>query len=122
MRIYLPKWFQREAKNNGVTDDDCLEAIRKAEKGLVDADLGRGLIKQRIPRGNRGAARGSRAIIFYRRGKIAVFLHLFAKSQKANLTESELEEYLKLTRYLEGLTEAKLKELGAIEGWRELKL
>jgi hypothetical protein len=122
MRTYLPKSFQREAKGDGITDEDCREAIRRAEKGLVDADLGAGLIKQRISRGNLGAARGSRAVVFYRRGKIAVFLHIFAKSKKANLTKSELAEYLKLARFLEGLTEAKLKELAATEGWRELKL
>ena len=51
-----------------------------------------------------------------------MFLHIFAKSRKANLTRSESAEYLKLARILEGLTEAKLKELAATEGWRELKL
>jgi hypothetical protein len=41
---------------------------------------------------------------------------------RANLTKSELNAYLKLARFLEGLTEAKLKELAATEGGRELKL
>ena len=122
MQIYLPRSFQRDAAREGVTDESCLEAIRKAEKGLVDASLGGGLIKQRIATGNRGAAKGSRAVIFYRRGELAVFLHIFAKSRKANLTKSELVEYLKLARFPEGLTEAKLKGLVATEGWRELKL
>ncbi len=45
-----------------------------------------------------------------------------AKSRKANLNKSELAEYLKLSHGLEGLTEAKLKELAATKGWRELKL
>jgi len=80
------------------------------------------LIKQRIATGNRGAAKGSRAVVFYKRGKLAVFLHIFAKSRKASLTKSEAAEYLKLARILEGLTDAKLKELGATEGWRELEL
>jgi hypothetical protein len=74
--------FHHEAAKEGLTDEDCQEAIRKAERGLVDADLGKGLIKQRIARGTRGAAKGSRAVVFYRRGQVAVFLHLFAKSQK----------------------------------------
>jgi hypothetical protein len=122
MKIYLPRRFQREAKRDGVTDKDCQEAIQRAEKGLIDADLGGGLIKQRVATGNRGAAKGSRAVVFYRRGKLAVFLHIFAKSRKANLTTSESAEYLKLARILEGLTDAKLKELGAAKGWRELEL
>jgi hypothetical protein len=122
MEIYLPRSFQRDAKRDGVTDEDCREAIRRAESGLIDATLGGGLIKQRIATGNRGAAKGSRAVVFYRRGNLAVFLHVFAKSRRANLTKSELNEYLKLARFLEGLTKAKLKELAATEQWRDLKL
>ena len=105
-----------------VTDEECREAIRKAEAGLIDASLGGGLIKQRIATGNRGAAKGSRAVIFYKRGELAVFLHVFPKSHKASLTRSELIEYLKIARSLEGLTEAKLNELVATQGWRELEL
>src|ERR1700691_1041152 len=105
MSAYLPKSFQREADSNGVSDEDCREAIRRAESGLIDADLGQGLIKQRISRGNQGAARGSRAVVFYRRGKVAVFLHIFPKSKKANLTKSELAEYLKAAQVLEKLAE-----------------
>ena len=122
MRIYLRRSFQRDAAREGVTNGDCREAIRKAERGLIDAALGGGLIKQRVATGNRGAAKGSRAVVFYKRAEVAVFLHIFPKSRKANLTKSELAVYLKLARVLEGLTEAKLKELVATEGWRELEL
>ena len=122
MEIYLPRSFQRDAKRDGITDEGCREAVRRAESGLIDADLGGGLIKQRIAKGNRGAAKGSRAVVFYKRGKLAIFLHAFPKSRKANLTKSELHEYLKLARFLERLTNAKLKQLGVTEGWRELEL
>jgi hypothetical protein len=122
MKAYLPKSFQREAKSNGITDHNCREAIRRAEIGLIDAGLGGGLIKQRIPRGSQGAARGLRAVIFYKRGEVAVFLHLFAKSGKSNLTKSELAEYLTLAHSLKKLSQAKLKELGETKGWRQLEL
>jgi RelE toxin of RelE / RelB toxin-antitoxin system len=55
MKAYLPKSFQRQARNERVSDEDCREAIRKAERGLIDAILGGQLIKQRIPMGDRGA-------------------------------------------------------------------
>jgi hypothetical protein len=122
VRIFQSRAFHRDAKRDGVTDENCREAIRKAESGLIDAALCGGLIKQRIATGNRGAAKGSRAVVFYRRGELAVFLHVFAKSRRSNLTKSELNEYLKLARFLEGLTAAKLKELAGTEGWRELEL
>lgn len=122
MHAYLPKSFQRDVKQQGVSDEDCKEAIRKAESGLVDADLGGGLIKQRIPRDNLSAARGSRAIIFYRRGQVAVFLHLFSKSAKANLAKKELAEYLKLAQSLEKLSDEKLRQLSVTKGWKKLEL
>jgi hypothetical protein len=122
MKVFLSLSFQRRAEREGVTDDDCVGAIRKAESGLVDAVLGGGLIKQRITTGNRGAAKGSRAIVFYRRGELAIYLHIFSKSRTANLTKYELTEYRKLARDLDRLTEAKLKDLTETEGWRELEL
>lgn len=121
MKAYLPKSFWREAKKEGVTVEDCKAAIRRAESGLIDADLGGGLIKQRIPRGNLSAARGSRAIVFYRRGKIAAFLHLFPKNAKSNLTDTELDEYLELARSLDRLTKVDPDALGE-RGWREIEL
>ena len=122
MNAYLPKSFQREADSNGVSDEDCREAIRRTESGLVDADLGQGLIKQRISRGNQGAARGSRAVVFYRRGKVAVFLHIFPKSKKANLTKSELAMYSRAAQELAKLTDKELTALSAKRGWRELEI
>jgi len=122
MKAYLPKSFIREAKNEGVSDKDCVEAIRKAEKGLIDAVLAAGLIKQRIPRENQGAARGSRAVIFYKRGEVAVFLHIFPKSGKANLTKGELAEYVELAHGLANLTGEQLLALSAKREWRELEI
>lgn len=121
MRAYIPKTFWREAEKEGISEEDCKTAIKKAESGLIDANLGGGLIKQRIPRNNLGAARGSRAIVFYKRGKVAVFLHLFPKSAKANLTKAESAEFLELARFLERLTDIELKALGERRGWRKIE-
>jgi hypothetical protein len=123
MKAYLPKPFQRDCKKDGISNEDCVEAIRKAEKGLVDADLGGGLIKQRIPRGNLGAARGSRAIVFYKRGKVAVFLYIFPKSSKADLKKSETAAYMKFAEDLsKELRKLSRVDLGARKGWRELEI
>ena len=122
MNAYLPKSFQSEAKSESISDEDCQEAIRKAERGLVDADLGGGLIKQRIPRGNRGAAKGSRAVAFYKRGDVAVFLHVFPKSRKANLTKSELAMYLRAAKEFEKLSEKEFLALTITQGWRQLAI
>lgn len=122
MLAFLTKSFARDAKRDGVSDEDCQEAIRKAEKGLIDADLGGGLIKQRIPLGNQGAAKGSRAVVFYKRGKVAVFLHIFPKSCKANLSKLELAVYLRAAKELEKLTETQFLTLLAEREWRAIEI
>jgi hypothetical protein len=70
MKAYLTKSFQRKARGDDISDQDCQKAIQRAESGLIDADLGGGLIKQRIATGSRGASKGSRAIIFYKRERL----------------------------------------------------
>jgi hypothetical protein len=71
--VCLPKSFQRDAKRDGVTDEDCREATRRAERGLIDAALGGGLIKRIILTGDRAAARGSRAVVLYKRERRVLF-------------------------------------------------
>ena len=58
MRVFKSKWFVRFAKKERIADAKLCEAIKNAEMGLIDADYGDGLIKQRIAR----PARASRAV------------------------------------------------------------
>ena len=50
MRIFKTKPFARFADAEGLEDDDLRGAIGRAENGAIDADLGGGVIKQRIAR------------------------------------------------------------------------
>jgi hypothetical protein len=65
--------------------------VQSADDGLVDADLGGGLIKQRVARPGQGKSGGFRTVIAYRHGDLAVFLLGFAKNERANIDEDELE-------------------------------
>ncbi len=60
------------------------------ERGLVDVDLGGGVVKQRIARPGKGKSSGFRAIILYRAGALAFFVHGFAKSDRENLRDDEV--------------------------------
>ncbi|MCI0430187.1 MAG: type II toxin-antitoxin system RelE/ParE family toxin [Rhodospirillales bacterium] len=50
MRVFKTKAFARFSKQEGITDEAPCDAIRRAEKGLIDADLGGDVIKQRLAR------------------------------------------------------------------------
>jgi len=90
LQVYKLRAFARFQRREGITDRMLGKAIGNAERGLVDADLGGGLIKQRTARPGQGKSGGYRTIIAYRRGDRAVFLFGFAKSERTNLDDDEL--------------------------------
>jgi hypothetical protein len=61
-----------------------------AARGLIDADLGGGVIKQRVARPGRGRSGGYRVLLAYRAGTRSVFVFGFAKSERANIDDAEL--------------------------------
>ncbi|MFL0693733.1 MAG: type II toxin-antitoxin system RelE/ParE family toxin [Agrobacterium tumefaciens] len=90
MRIFATKWMVRFARKQRIAEFSLREAIDRAECGLVDADLGGGLIKQRVARSGQGRSGGYRMIVAYREGDRAVFLYGFAKSEQENIDPDEL--------------------------------
>jgi hypothetical protein len=91
VRLFKTKWFIRYARQERIEDHSLCVAIERAERGLVDADLGGGIIKQRVARKGQGRSGGYRFLIAYRSGKRAVFLYGFAKSERDNIEADELE-------------------------------
>jgi hypothetical protein len=65
-------------------------AIEDAERGLIGADLGGGVIKQRIARSGGGKSGGFRTIILYRTATRAIFVYGFAKNEQDNIHAEEL--------------------------------
>lgn len=53
LRIFKTKWTVRFARRERISDASLREAIERAERGIIDADLGGGLIKQRVARRGR---------------------------------------------------------------------
>ena len=92
MRVFKTKWLGRFARRERITDASLLEAIERAERGIIDADLGGGLIKQRVARSGQGRSGGYRMIVVHRTNNRAVFLYGFAKSERENIEASELED------------------------------
>jgi hypothetical protein len=90
MRIFKTKGLARFARHEGIEDASLRAAIERAEQGLIDADLGGGLIKQRVARPGRGRSGGYRMIVGYRVKDRAVFLFGFAKNQQDNIADDEL--------------------------------
>jgi len=96
MQAFKTRWFARYARREGIDDKSLGEAIERAERGLIDADLGGGLIKQRVARAGKGKSGGYRTIIAYRARHRAVFLFGFAKKEQENIGTDELADLREL--------------------------
>jgi hypothetical protein len=109
--IYKSRWFQRFARQERIADEALREAVSRAEMGLVDADLGGDVIKQRIARPGQGKSKGYRTIVLFRRGARAFFVYGFAKSHRANIDDEEKKQFKEAAKDVLALTEKQLSEL-----------
>jgi hypothetical protein len=100
MRIFKTRWFTRFARRERIADKTLREAIERAERGMIDADLGGGLFKQRVAREGKGRSGGYRVIFAYLAGSRAFFLAGFAKSDQENIDDEELVTLKKLGKRL----------------------
>lgn len=120
MQVFKTRWFARFAEREGIENESLREAIARAERGLIDADLGGGLIKQRIARKGRGRSGGYRMIVAYRIRNRAVFLYGFAKNERDNMERDELMSWRRVAddwisanaqRIAEGLEDGAILEV-----------
>jgi hypothetical protein len=111
VRLFKNKWFVRFAAAEDIDDATLCKAIEAAEKGLIDADLGGGVIKQRIAREGESASGGFRSIVVYRRGKRAFFVFGFEKKRTANIKKDELRAFKKLAKEMLALSDGQIEDM-----------
>ena len=90
VQIFKLKTFARFARRERISDATLYDAIDRAERGSVNADLGGGLIKQRVARPGQGKSSGYRVIIAFRSKLRAVFVFGFAKNELDNIDDDQL--------------------------------
>ena len=106
----MNKPFARFAERQGITDAELCTAIENANKGLIDADLGGGVIKQRIARPGEGKSGGFRSILFFRVAQRAFFVFGFAKNDLANIGPRELKAFKIVAKATLALDDLQLQE------------
>lgn len=121
MRVFKTRWLGRFAKRQRITDASLLEAIERAERGIIDADLGGGLIKQRVGWTGQGRSGGFRMVITCRTEDLAVFLYGFAKNERENIDPYELEDLRLIAADLLAANEAGFKQIVAQGDLTEIK-
>lgn len=109
MPVYATREFARFARREGIDDQALYDVADRAERGLIDADLRAGLIKQRVARKGQG-----------RRGHRCVFLYGFPKSERENIEDDELAHWHAVTTAYLQLSPDKLEELIVADELREV--
>lgn len=118
MKVYKNAWFVRFARKESISAEMLWEAVERAGKGQIDADLGGGVIKQRIARVGGGKSAGYRSIVLFRTGEQAYFVYGFSKSELENIRKDEVAQFKKMAKHMFALTHEQLAlliENGQIE-------
>lgn len=121
MQVYKTKGFARFARRQRIEEAALCDAISRAERGLIDADLGGGVIKQRVPRPGQGRSGGYRTIVIYRTETRAVFVDGFAKSDQDNIDDDDLERFQELATEFLGYDVRQVEKLLQSGAWIEVE-
>jgi hypothetical protein len=108
--VYKTKTFARFAKHARITNADLWHSALLANQGSIDADLGGGVIKQRIARPGEGKSGGSRTIVAFRKADRAVYVFGFAKKDMDNMDIRQLKLLRILARTVLGYNADQLKQ------------
>jgi hypothetical protein len=100
MAVYKTRWFDRWARRQGLRDASLREAVDEMSRGLVDADLGGGLVKKRIGRPGYGKRGGYRTLLATNKNDRWVFVFGFSKNARSNIDQDEALALKKLATHL----------------------
>src|SRR3990172_782170 len=83
--------FSRWAVKTGIADSALRIAIKEIRAGLIDADLGGGIIKKRVALPGRGKRGSTRTLLATNKNDRWIFVLGFEKNERDNITTNELE-------------------------------
>jgi hypothetical protein len=78
-------------RSTELADQALCVAVSEMARGLIDADLGGGVVKKRVPLPGRGKSGGVRTLVATNKGNRWFFVFGFEKNERANVSAKELE-------------------------------
>jgi hypothetical protein len=112
-RVFKTAWFSKAAKKAHIRDAELCVAIRQVMLGQAD-DLGGGVWKKRLGKNL------YRSIILARGRGYWVYEYLFAKQDRANITQDELTEFRVIAKDYASLPLEFVEELIHNKQWTEI--
>lgn len=90
-RVFKTRHFSRWMRKTELTDSSLCAAVLEMTQGLIDADLGGGVVKKRVGLAGRGKRGGARTLVATNKGNRWFFLFGFEKNDRANISAEEKE-------------------------------
>lgn len=90
-RVFKTRHFHRWMRKTELADAALCKAVEEMVAGLIDAELGHGVVKKRIGLAGRGKRGDARTLVATNRGNRWFFVYGFEKNEQANITAYELE-------------------------------
>ena len=100
MQAFKTRVFARWASREGLGDDVLASAVLEMERGLIDASLGGQVVKKRVALPGRGKRGSTRTLVAFKEGEKAIFIYGFAKNERANVSNKELQALKLLAKEL----------------------
>ena len=90
-QVFKTRHFSRWMRKTDLTDEALFDAVREMAQGLIDANLGGGVVKKRVGLPGRGKRGGARTLVATNKGDLWFFVYGFEKNEKSNISTDELE-------------------------------
>ena len=112
-RVFKTRHFSRWMRKTELTDAALCEAVIEMSQGLIDADLGGGVVKKRVGLAGRGKRGGARTLVGTNKGSRWFFVYGFEKNDRANIAHDELDALQAIAAQLLAITGQQLD--GAVD-------
>lgn len=99
-RVFKTRHFTRWMRKTELTDVALCSAVAEMAQGLIDADLGGGVVKKRVGLAGRGKRGGARTLVATNKGNRWFFVYGFEKNDRANISDDELDALQNIAREL----------------------
>ena len=109
-RVFKTRHFSRWMRKTELTDSVLCGAVKEMVLGLIDADLGGGVVKKRIGLAGRGKRSGARTLVATSKVNRWFFVFGFEKNRRANIADDELEALRDIAAQLLARTGQQLDE------------
>lgn len=121
MRIFKYKKFEKFAKQQRISDAKLCEVVKEMEAGLIHADLGGNVFKQRVAREKQGKSGGYRLILLYKIGELVFFVHGFPKSEEKNISQAQEDKFKEMASIFLNLSDKDFNALSTTKEFIEVK-